>query len=104
MGRHRPAPAPRKNTALHRAWRRLPRDFRARVWEWRQRWWVFWDRVYAPRVRDWDDGRQWEERLPKDPWRWTYELQRVPSPVAAALRRQYRQRGDLLPDHHQEKS
>lgn len=98
MGRHSSAPVKRKQTPIHKLWRRLPESFRARIWERRQRWRRFWDRRYAPRVRGWEDGRAWEESLPKDPGNWSDSWDHVGSyAVAAELRRRHRERGDLLP-------
>lgn len=99
MGRHSTQPAKPKQTPLHKAWRLLPRDFRARVWRRRQQWRAWWDRKYIP-------PGEWDAHLPKDAANWTDELNWGSVGVAAALRSHRRKRGDLLPDHshEQEKS
>lgn len=99
MGRHSTAPVKRKQTPVHRLWRRLPEPWRARVWERRQRWRSFWDRRHIP------DG-EWDALLPNDASSWTDDLNWGSFTVAAALRKHRRERGDLLPEHRhdQEKS
>ncbi|MFI7642435.1 hypothetical protein [Nonomuraea sp. NPDC049400] len=101
MGRHSSTPAKPepKQTPIHRAWRRLPQDFRKRVWEWRKQWRTYWDRRHTP-------PGDWDAQLPKDPANWTDDLNWGSFTVAAALWKHRRERGDLLPrrPHHQEQS
>lgn len=98
MGRHGSTAAQPKQTPLHKTWRLLPRDFRARVWMWRKRWRAFWDRLYSPPTKGWDKGQEWEESLPKDPANWSDSWDHIGSyAVAAELRRRRAERGDLLP-------
>lgn len=97
MGRHSTAQAERKTTPLHRLWWRLPRDFRARVWERRQQWRAFWDRFYKPKG-------DWDKDLPDHPLVWVESMKLGAYAVGAAIRKTRRERGDLLPEHHQEQS
>lgn len=114
MGRHsstpvREKPAREKQPAgqrLHglarRVWQLLPTEFRRRMWHRRQAWRAWWDRRYARRtarrIRDWDDAREWENSLPKDPANWSDAWDHIGSyAVAAELRRRHAERGDLLP-------
>jgi hypothetical protein len=102
MGRHSSTtgkPLQPKQTPFHKAWRLLPRDFRARVWRRRQQWRAWWDRFYSrPRLRDWDKVREWEDSLPRDPGLWSDAWDHIGSyAVAAELRRRHAERGDLLP-------
>ena len=92
MGRHGSAAQP-KQTPLHKAWRLLPRNVRARVWMGRKRWRAFWDRRHTPKG-------EWDAQLPKDAANWTDELNWGSVGVAATLRTTFRRRGDLLPEHH----
>jgi hypothetical protein len=92
MGRHSGRAAAPKPGVVRRAWRRLPEPWRARVWQWRQRWRGFWDRRHTP-------AGEWDARLPKDASNWTDDWWWGSFGVAAALRTSRRARGDLLPSH-----
>jgi hypothetical protein len=92
MGRHSSSAAAPKPGLIRRTWRRLPEPWRARVWQWRQRWRSFWDRRHTP-------AGEWDAHLPKDASNWTDDWWWGSFGVAATLRTYRRRRGDLLPSH-----
>ena len=87
MGRH--------STPIRIVWSRLPEKWRAHIRVWRRAWRAWSDRRHTPKG-------EWDAHLPRDPSMWSDAWDHGSYNVAATLRKNRRQRGDLLPERHQE--